>query len=219
LDLTRAFCDAGVLRVRSLVLALWLAGCAGSLGDGGAGSGGGESTGAGGGEDESTGGSGGGGGSGATDPGPIAGEDPSVAGIVAAHNAARAAVQPAPATPLPPLSWSDAAFDKASAWASNCHFGHNPDLGDFGENIFATSGVATAREVVQTWVGEAGNYDYATNACRGECGHYTQVVWRSTTSVGCAVKTCTTGSPFDGGTWRLWVCDYAPAGNSGGRPY
>jgi pathogenesis-related protein 1 len=182
-----------------MVLALWLAACGAGGNDAGAG-GGGRGPGA-----------GGGGGSGSA-----GGEDPSVAGIVAAHNAARAAVQPAPATPLPPLTWSEAAFEAASAWAANCRFAHNPDRGEFGENIFATSGTATAEAVVASWVSEQRNYDYSTNTCRGECGHYTQVVWRSTTGVGCAAKDCATGSPFGGGSWQLWVCDYTPAGNSGG---
>jgi hypothetical protein len=40
--------------------------------------------------------------------------------------------------------------------------------------------------------------------------------------VGCARRTCTTGSPFSGGTgeWTFWVCDYDPPGNwVGERPY
>lgn len=202
------------MRVLSPVLVLLLASCAGSMSDGGAG--GDAAGGDGGGAD-------GGGGSGSSDPGPVTGEDPSVAGIVAAHNAARAAVQPAPATPLPALAWSDAAFDTASAWAANCRFDHNPDRDGFGENIYATSGTATAQDVVASWVSEKSDYDYATNSCRTGllgCGHYSQVVWRSTTSIGCAAKICTSGSPWGAGSWQFWVCNYAPAGNrEGERPY
>jgi hypothetical protein len=73
--------------------------------------------------------------------------------------------------------------------------------------------------VVDAWVSEQSDYDYAADSCRGTCGHYTQVVWRETTGVGCAAQTCTSGSPLGSGGWQLWVCDYTPPGNSGGRPY
>ena len=74
--------------------------------------------------------------------------------------------------------------------------------------------------VVAMWASEAKSYDYATNGCSGVCGHYTQVVWRSTTSVGCAIQRCATGSPFGGSTWFFAVCNYVPPGNFvGERPY
>ena len=64
---------------------------------------------------------------------------------------------------------------------------------------------------------------YSSNSCSGVCGHYTQIVWRSTTEVGCGLRVCTTGSPFDshpGATWTMVVCDYRPPGNfRGQRPY
>jgi hypothetical protein len=34
---------------------------------------------------------------------------------------------------------------------------------------------------------EAADYDYKTNRCRAGCGHYTQVIWRDTKELGCAV--------------------------------
>jgi hypothetical protein len=75
---------------------------------------------------------------------------------------------------------------------------------------------------VALWAAEAPNYDYATNTCAAGqvCGHYTQLVWRATTQVGCATVQCTTGSPFGGGNWTFTVCDYSPPGNYvGQRPY
>jgi hypothetical protein len=78
-------------------------------------------------------------------------------------------------------------------------------------------------EVVQAWASEAADYDYASNSCApGKvCGHYTQLVWRNSTLVGCAYARCTQNSPFDGvPTWDFWVCDYSPPGNwIGQRPY
>jgi pathogenesis-related protein 1 len=66
--------------------------------------------------------------------------------------------------------------------------------------------------VVGAWAGESRNYDYASNKCRGVCGHYTQIVWAGTREVGCAVAT--------GGGRQVWVCNYDPPGNwIGKRPY
>jgi hypothetical protein len=36
--------------------------------------------------------------------------------------------------------------------------------------------------------GEEPNYNYNTGSGSGVIGHFTQVVWRSSTTVGCAVK-------------------------------
>ncbi len=58
--------------------------------------------------------------------------------------------------------------------------------------------------------------------CSGECGHYTQLVWRSSTSTGCGVKNCSSNSPFGPSfpNWTLVVCDDEPPGNfNGQRPY
>lgn len=155
-------------------------------------------------------------------PGPPATEpsDPALKGIVAAHNAARAAVVPAPSTPLPPMEWSESDAAVAKAYAAKCVFAHNAGRGPRGENLYANSGgTKTPAAVVGSWVSEAKNYNYATNICVGVCGHYTQVVWRDSVKLGCAMQRCTTGSPFGSGAWDNWVCDYSPAGNNGRKPY
>jgi pathogenesis-related protein 1 len=156
-------------------------------------------------------------------PGPPAAEpsDPVLKGIVAAHNAARAAVVPAPATPLPQMQWSESDAEVARAYAAKCVFAHNAARGPRGENLYANSGgTKSPAAVVGSWVSEAKNYTYATNQCSGVCGHYTQVVWRDSVKVGCAMQRCTVNSPFGGGAWDNWVCDYSPAGNFVGRkPY
>lgn len=155
-------------------------------------------------------------------------ESSSVAGIVGAHNAARAAAHPLPVPALEPLCWSAAAADVAQAWARTCTWAHNPNRGALGENLYAvgypgsvpSSDLAAA--AVGAWVEEVADYDYDTNRCSGVCGHYTQVVWRSTRAVGCAIQHCTTGSPFGSRlpNWTIVVCDYDPPGNySGQRPY
>ena len=87
---------------------------------------------------------------------------------------------------------------------------------------FSNGTGTTAAGVMSSWVGEAADYDYAANTCTPMkmCGHYTQVVWRSTTQVGCGIATCNQNRPFAGsGPWQVVVCDYSPAGNNGNRPY
>ena len=144
--------------------------------------------------------------------------------MISAHNSVRLSATPVPNPALAVLTWSSTAASKAQAWADGCKFEHNPNLSGFGENLAAaTPNALTTAGVVQGWAGEASSYDYGRNLCApGKvCGHYTQLVWRDTTQVGCATKVCSTGSPFPGFTqWQLWVCDYSPPGNFvGQRPY
>lgn len=153
------------------------------------------------------------------------GEPAELAGITLAHNEARAAV--ATATPLPSLTWSSSLAATAAAWIAQCQdqdqpiglIDHNDDrsVGHpyyVGENIFGSGGPASAQQAVSLWVAEKSNYNYEANTCNGVCGHYTQVVWRETLEVGCAVGNCP-GLTFGNSI----VCDYGPGGNSGGKPY
>jgi len=155
------------------------------------------------------------------------------------HNAARAGtlagvtVSPIPSPALPALGWSTSSEAVAQAWANRCVFEHNSgrsaDGISRGENIAASApggrANATPAYVVGLWAGEWPDYAYSTNSCASGqvCGHYTQVVWRGTTRVGCAKATCTVNSPFLGAsspTWDFFVCDYEPPGNYvGQRPY
>jgi pathogenesis-related protein 1 len=154
------------------------------------------------------------------------GEPAALAGITLAHNEARAQV--VTDTPLPFLTWSPALAATAAAWVARCEdvmapsglIDHNPNRSDghpyyVGENIFGSGGQASAQQAVALWVAEQANYDYATNSCTGVCGHYTQVVWRGTRELGCAIGNCP-GLTFGNSI----VCNYGPGGNVGGqRPY
>ena len=131
---------------------------------------------------------------------------PWFAGLLEAHNAARRAVG------VPPLRWSAAVAAVAQGWANRlqaagCPMQHS-GTEDYGENLAWSSGQRlTPAEVVDLWVGEQPAYNPATGAClRGTmCGHYSQIVWRSTRFVGCGIGQC--------GAAEVWVCNYDPPGN------
>ena len=145
--------------------------------------------------------------------------------MISAHNTIRISATPTPNPALPVLTWSNTAAATAQAWADQCQFKHNPNLGTLklGENIAAaTPNSLTTAGVVQNWGSEASFYDYGTNSCAPgkQCGHYTQIVWRSTTQLGCATARCNQNSPIGVTPWQFWVCDYSPPGNFvGQRPY
>ncbi len=146
-------------------------------------------------------------------------EPPGMVGMTAAHNAARAAVMPVATPPLPAMTWLGTVAASAQAFVENCKFA---DTGPpYGSNAFAGTGTYTPAQVVAAWVGEDADYDYATNTCTKDCGHYTQVVWRDSTELGCGTATCTDNNPFgETGPWELWVCNYNPPGNYVGmKPY
>lgn len=130
--------------------------------------------------------------------------------MLAAHNAVRAQVG------VPPLKWSAQLAAQAQGWAnrllSTSRFAHRPNS-PYGENIFEIAGAsASPEQVVESWAAESRDYDYAANKCRKVCGHYTQLIWSTTRSVGCAVAR--------GPRREIWVCNYDPPGNYiGKRPY
>lgn len=150
-----------------------------------------------------------------TNPG---GEDPF--GMVAAHNAVRSGVQPAPDVPLPMMEWDADIAAVAQAWADRCDFNHSDN--QYGENLYVSSAENEGTRAVESWAEEVDDYQYESNQCRpgAMCGHYTQIVWRDSTKVGCAFTDCAnlTGAGF--GSGRLWVCNYDPPGNWVGEwPY
>ncbi len=137
-------------------------------------------------------------------------ETGALAGLTAAHNAARTDVG------VGPLVWSPQLAGYAQQWAQHladngCGLQHRQ--GDsYGENMFWTTTPRSASYVVSQWVDEKADYDHETHSCSGVCGHYTQVVWSSTTTLGCGMATC--------GQGQVWVCNYDPQGNYLGQaPY
>lgn len=146
--------------------------------------------------------------------------------LLTIHNCARKTVIPVAAPALGVLRWNTAIAASAQAYANNCQYAHNPGT-PYGENLYAgalSSGFPADVEAAAAdeWAAEFPAYNYAANSCSGVCGHYTQMVWRSTAEIGCGIRQCTANSPFSPPftNWTLVVCNYSPEGNAGGqRPY
>lgn len=92
--------------------------------------------------------------------------------------------------------------------ASNpsCHFAHSG--GPYGENI--ALGYADVRSAVDAWGNERKEYDFSKPGFDHETGHFTQLVWKNTTAVGCGRKLCGTRG------WFI-ACEYWPRGNILGK--
>lgn len=137
------------------------------------------------------------------------------------HNALRASVSPAASPALPAMQWNTTVAAAAQSYADQCTFEHSAS--GYGENLYATTGhYSDEQAAARLWAAEAPNYTYANNSCAAGqiCGHYTQMVWRSSTQLGCGIRECSSGSPWGDGTWTIVVCQYnAPGNYNGQRPY
>ncbi|KAJ9162818.1 hypothetical protein P3X46_022562 [Hevea brasiliensis] len=113
-----------------------------------------------------------------------------------------------------PLMW-DFQLEKYARWwagqrKADCKVEHSFPEGDFklGENIYWGSGSEwRPADAVSAWAAEEKYYTYATNSCEvGQmCGHYTQIVWKTTRRIGCARSVCDDGDVF-------MTCNYDPPG-------
>lgn len=108
---------------------------------------------------------------------------------------------------VPPVSWSPAAAASAQAWADTCPASHSGSA--YGENIAFATYAMSPGDVVALWYSEEPDYDYNNPGFSPETGHFTQVVWKSTTEIGCGYRS---GCPPP--AWpHIWVCQYNPPGN------
>lgn len=139
--------------------------------------------------------------------------------ILAVHNRERQNLG------LEPLSWNQALAQSAQQWAEHLaatgRFEHAPEnrSAPEGENLWAgTKGYYPPEAMVDAWIREKKFFRpgvFPANSTTGkveDIGHYTQVIWRATTQVGCAEAASASED--------ILVCRYAEAGNyRGERPY
>ncbi len=131
------------------------------------------------------------------------------------------------------MTWDDKLSKVAENWANRCQWSHNAGRtidyaaqggsGYVGENIafYTTPSPFTPLDMVKSWANEKKDFTYPTTCSSGKvCGHYTQMIWKSTSRVGCAQANCPSLSGIPYGNTRFVVCDYAPGGNYVGKaPY
>jgi uncharacterized protein YkwD len=131
-------------------------------------------------------------------------EDPAFAqDILDAHNKYRALHGAGP------LTWDTSAYQYAQNNANNydCSGVLTHTHGQYGENLAA--GFSSGSSAVQAWYDEGQTYDYAAS---NSYDHFTQVVWKGSTKLGCAWKDCTAQN------WGHYViCEYDPPGNVVGQ--
>ncbi|XP_024980004.1 pathogenesis-related protein PR-1 type-like [Cynara cardunculus var. scolymus] len=132
--------------------------------------------------------------------------------FVDAHNAARKEVG------LGPMKWDATVAQFAQNYANrrkvDCALRHS-NTNKYGENIAWGTGELSGVDAVRMWVDEKANYDYKSNTCAifKMCGHYTQVVWKTSVRLGCARVRCLNQA------WFI-TCNYEPPGNYiGVKPY
>jgi hypothetical protein len=144
-------------------------------------------------------------------------DPPFVSALLQQQNSYRTVVQ------SPSLTWSEDLARDALVWARHLasvdQGQHDPDVrGKEGENIWwGTTGAFTYAQMVDFWGGEKKDFKYGVFPdCRTHrtavVGHYTQMVWKNTVSVGCALAS--------NGKTDYLVCRYSPPGNvEGEKPY
>ena len=139
--------------------------------------------------------------------------------VLAAHNAARAEVGVAP------LVWSDRLAAEAAPWAQHLielgHMEHSAQSArpGEGENLWmGAKDYFTTATMIKMWTDEKSDFQYGRfpdvsgSKPWQAVAHYTQMVWKNTTQVGCATAIA--------GKQEVLVCRYNPQGNfMGEKPY
>ncbi|KAJ4266515.1 hypothetical protein NW762_004502 [Fusarium torreyae] len=134
----------------------------------------------------------------------------------------------------PDLEWDDELAGYAENTANGCVFEHDMDQGNggYGQNLAswgATNDIdnlknkAAAGGITNQWYNsEMGNWAFygqenpPSDMNIDLYGHFTQVVWKDSTKVGCATVKCPAGTVLSFQSWYT-VCNYNPQGNFGGR--
>ncbi|KAL9124371.1 MAG: hypothetical protein Q9217_006290 [Psora testacea] len=100
------------------------------------------------------------------------------------------------------LTWNTTLASYAKTHVSSCQFAHS--RGPYGENL--AQGYPNIAAAIDAWGDERQHYNFGNGAFSKQTGHFTQLVWKSTSSTGCGVEEC-------GEKGWLVFCEYWPPGN------
>jgi len=106
---------------------------------------------------------------------------------------------------VPSVSWNSTLADFAQTYAQACSFEHSAS--QYGESIAA--GYSSPGSAIDGWYRESSIYNYQQPGFSEQTGHFTQLVWNTTQTVGCGATQCE-NKQIKG--WFL-VCEYDPPGN------
>jgi len=110
------------------------------------------------------------------------------------------------------LIWSSDLAEQAAFWADRCWLEHSGGVlstTTYGENIAAGTGDFSVADAVATFTDDQAQY----NTSYPSYLRFTQVVWKSTTELGCTVSECKDLFGLDTGMSKIFVCLYNPPGN------
>ena len=119
-----------------------------------------------------------------------------------------------------PLDWDEKLSKQSQEYAEKCEWKHS-GMDGVGENLamYASSSKSAllrdnpAKTSMEGWYDrELPKYDFNNPGFASATGHFTQVVWKSTTKVGCGVALCPAGSVSRYQSVYT-VCQYSPQGN------
>lgn len=125
------------------------------------------------------------------------------------HNVDRAAHSASP------LVWDTTVAAAAASWAAGCKWAHTPN-NPYGQNIAAgTWSTFGAKDATDLWYDEYKLYDFDKGEYSDATGHFTQMVWKGSKKLGCALQKCTAQQMGLGssGSANYVVCNYDPPGN------
>ncbi|XP_027367749.1 pathogenesis-related protein 1A-like [Abrus precatorius] len=115
---------------------------------------------------------------------------------------------------LPLYAWDEQLASYARGYLmqryEDCKLVHSNS--DYGENMFWAKKLNwTPSDATYYWYKEKQWYDFHTLTCAPPpkaCGHFTQIVWRDSIRIGCALQHC-----HNPGAGMLIACEYDPPGN------
>jgi pathogenesis-related protein 1 len=134
------------------------------------------------------------------------GSPPQINSFLFAHNSIRKVHG------APDLKWSTDLAAKAEKWADNCKFERTEGVlseTPYGELHTAATGIFPISTAIAQFAADAVDY----NPDKPTYNHWTQIVWKSTTEVGCARSQCNNLFGRSTGLATYYVCLYNPAGN------